>query len=74
MYRPQVRIAVITAHKDLQADPADVFPTSALNVVAAIYLLNCVSTYWAVSNMLFSLAPFLQGHVRILLELLVFFT
>ena len=74
MYRPQVCIAFIAAAEAFQAHPANVLPTSALNVVATFHLLYRVTADWAPLDILFSLAPFFQRQVRVLLELLVPFT
>ena len=58
--KPEMRIALITATEALQAYPADVLPTSALDVVAAVNLLDRVPTRHAVPHVPFPLAPFHQ--------------
>lgn len=57
--RPQMIIAIITGVKEEQANPANMFPTLTLDMIAAIHLLNCKSANGTFLYIVFPLGPFL---------------
>lgn len=52
-------IAILTAVEELQANPANMFPAPTLDMIAAVYLLNCKAANWTFLDILFPLGPFL---------------
>jgi hypothetical protein len=53
-------IAFITFCEDFQANPADMLPALALNVIAPIYLLNYLPTSKTALDLFFPFTPLLQ--------------
>lgn len=64
-------ITFLTASEVLQACPANMAAAPALNMVAAISFLNCVSTGRAVLHIPLPLAPFKQCCIWVFLVLFV---